>query len=256
MLPPQSHATLLSYQTSRDIVGGGDDNSVSYMAVIFSNGKDDGNQFWQLPKESGPDTAELTDEEKKALLTLARRALKQFVDQGTVAEVASVIRQFPSLGQPAGVFVTLYKAGGEDVRRKEHKELRGCIGYIYPVKSLAQAVVDNAIGSASKDPRFQPVKPDEVDALQIDINVLTPPKPIDSSDMIQLGRDGVIMYKAGRQSVFLPSVATEFGWTLEEMLSQLSLKAGLGVEGWRTGSRFDVFQATSFSECSVNDQHQ
>jgi uncharacterized protein (TIGR00296 family) len=116
------------------------------------------------------------------------------------------------------------------------------------VKGLAQAVVDNAIGASSRDPRFSPVETSELDGLQIDINVLTPLTPVGNYNDIKLGQDGVILYKNLKQAVFLPSVATEFGWTLEEMLSQLSIKASCGRDGWRTGCRFDVFQARSFEE--------
>ncbi len=246
MLPAGTVGTLLSYQTSRDIVGGADDNSVSYMAVVFSNGETKSHIWQESSPQEGSDS--LSDDAKEALLQLARAALTEYVKDGRCLDVSELTSKYPALEKPAGVFVTLYKATAGPTERKEHKELRGCIGYIWPVKSLAQSVVDNAIGAATKDPRFKPVTSAEVDNLQIDINVLTAPHPVGSFQDIELGRDGVIMYKAGRQSVFLPAVATEFGWTLDEMLSQLSLKAGCGVEGWRTGARFDVFQATSFSE--------
>jgi AmmeMemoRadiSam system protein A len=246
MLPPETHATLLSYQTSRDVAGAPDNNSVSYLAVVFSN-KQNESDFWHALKAEQHGVDNLTDDEKSALLKLARKALVDYVRHGKTSDPSDVIRGFPVLDQPAGAFVTLYKRQVESLP-KAHKELRGCIGYIWPVRSLAQAVVDNAIGASSKDPRFTPVTVDELDGLQIDINVLTPPRPIGSCEEIELGRDGVIMYKGGKQSVFLPSVATEFGWTLEEMLTQLSMKAGCPKDGWQSGARFDVFQADSFLE--------
>jgi AMMECR1 domain-containing protein len=85
--------------------------------------------------------------------------------------------------------------------------------------------------------------PEELNQLEIDINVLTPLKRIESYKDIVIGRDGVVLYKAGRQAVFLPSVPIEFGWDREELLSHLSIKAGLGSDGWLSGATFDVFQS-------------
>jgi MEMO1 family protein len=279
MLPPETHATLLCYRTSKDIIDTGDENSVSYLAVVFSNnssvasknasnsstptnnsstslsnalatsnssGNMDTTDIWQ--KHTAETAAPLTADEQAALLTLARRALVEHVTNNMVPNVSDVLKQFPRLGRPSGAFVTLYKRPVSGLAHEGHKELRGCIGYILPMKGLAQAVVDNAVGASSRDPRFSPVEASELNSLQIDINVLTPPTPVASYKDIKLGEDGVILYKNLKQAVFLPSVATEFGWTLEEMLSQLSIKASFGRDGWRTGARFDVFQAQSFEE--------
>ena len=285
MLPPETHATLLSYRTSRDIVDTGDDNSVSYLAIVFSNNASSASSnsasknsstdsaiysststanksaseaprrsstggvpvdVWQ--KHTSDGNAKLTEEEQTALISLARTALVQHVTTGKTPGVTEIVKQFPRLGRPSGAFVTLYKRPAKGLSHDDHKELRGCIGYILPMKGLAQAIVDNAVGASSRDPRFSPVEPSELNNLQIDINVLTPPTPVASYKDIKLGEDGVILYKNLKQAVFLPSVATEFGWTLEEMLSQLSIKASFGRDGWRTGARFDVFQAQSFEE--------
>jgi AmmeMemoRadiSam system protein B/AmmeMemoRadiSam system protein A len=247
MLPPESHATLLSYKTSRDIVDTGDDNSVSYLAIVFSNNAES-DDVWQVQKHAEECSSPLTADEQKALLTLARSALVDYVTDRKLTDVADIVKRYPRLGKPAGAFVTLYRKPVSKDAHDLHKELRGCIGYIWPVKSLAQAVVDNAVGASSKDPRFSPVDVSELGNLQIDINVLTPPNSVESYKDIKLGNDGVIFYKNQRQAVFLPSVATEFGWTLEEMLAQLSIKAGFNRDGWQSGARFDVFQAQSFEE--------
>ncbi len=163
----------------------------------------------------------------------------------------------PVMKRQMGAFVTLYKMKksvdhSAAIVSRADKDLRGCIGYIFPVKSLVQAVIENAIGSASRDYRFEKVKANELDNLLIDINVLTPPKRVDSYDKIRIGTDGVLMYKQGRQSVFLPSVATEFGWDLDQTLSQLSLKAGLSADAWKQGAHFDTFQSISFEEHKPN----
>jgi AMMECR1 domain-containing protein len=82
----------------------------------------------------------------------------------------------------------------------------------------------------------------------IEINILTTPQYISDWKNINLGRDGIIFHKLSRQSVFLPKVASEFGWDLSETLSQLSVKAGLSPFDWQKDAQFEVFQSQSFSE--------
>ena len=248
LLPAHAHATLLNYRTSQDTAGEDESNSVSYLAVAFSS-KDDPSGWTPEPEEA----LELTEKDKAALLEIARRSLQSFVrdhKQIGVDDVKELVT--PVMKRKTGVFVTLYKmkksVDHSAIPARADKDLRGCIGYIFPVKSLVQAVIDNAIGSASRDYRFEKVTANEMDDLLIDINVLTPPKRVDSYDKIRIGTDGVLMYKQGRQSVFLPSVATEFGWNLQETLSQLSVKAGLSADAWKQGAHFDTFQSISFEE--------
>ncbi|HEY9869502.1 MAG TPA: AmmeMemoRadiSam system protein A, partial [Candidatus Obscuribacterales bacterium] len=133
-------------------------------------------------------------------------------------------------------------------RKNGGRELRGCIGYIWPLKPLYQAVIDNAVTACTADYRFYSVKPEELDHIRIEISVLTPPRRINSYNDIVLGRDGIVLFKDGHQSVFLPFVATQFGWDLPTTLSELSRKAGLNPDDWRDGAKFDVFQADVFEE--------
>jgi len=254
LLPEGAHASLLHYRTSQDSIVEDDKNSVSYLAIAFSSaGEHNG---W--PVEKPITTVSLTDADKEALLKIARLALETYVRERR--EVShSEIRELvtPVMRKPMGAFVTLYtRASGDqrgDTAHGEEKELRGCIGYIWPIKPLLKAVIENAIGAASRDYRFKNVTPEELPHLQIDINVLTPPQRVRSQDDIVIGRDGVLLYKDGKQAVFLPSVATEFGWDLEQTLSQLALKAGCSADAWKQGAHFDIFQSCSFEE-SV-DEH-
>jgi AmmeMemoRadiSam system protein B/AmmeMemoRadiSam system protein A len=251
MLPPQTEATLLNYRTSRDSAQEDGDNSVSYMAIVFSNQNLKNTGWGKVPdKKNAVDEAHLSQTLKDKLLKLSRQTLVQFVQGGQLPTLDLNASEESEIAAPRGVFVTLYSSQPDthQMARPNGKTLRGCIGYIWPIKPLGQAVLDNTIGAASKDPRFKPVAKDEVDHLHIDINVLTPLHRIDSYKDVVLGRDGIVMYKNDRQAVFLPSVASEFGWTLEETLTQLSLKAGCGADGWRSNARFDVFQAESFEE--------
>jgi AmmeMemoRadiSam system protein B/AmmeMemoRadiSam system protein A len=251
MLPPQTEATLLNYRTSRDSNQEDGENSVSYMAIVFSNQKLKDSGWGKVTdKTSDFGEAHLTQALKDKLLKLSRQTLSEFVQSGQIPAPDLSESEQSELAQPRGVFVTLYssKADAHQMARSNGKTLRGCIGYIWPIKPLGQAIIDNTIGAASKDSRFKPVTKEEISHLQIDINILTPLHRISSYKDIVLGRDGIVMYKGDRQAVFLPSVACEFGWTLEETLTQLSLKAGCGADGWRSSARFDVFRAESFEE--------
>lgn len=244
MLPDDSFGSLLKYGTSQDAIAEDDRNSVSYLALAFSNSSQTG---WQEADESGLEVT-FTDADKDNLLKLARLTLERSVRSGQRPgedEIQFAISDFTKKNM--GAFVTLYKV---DPERPTHKELRGCIGYIWPVKPLVQTVMDNTVGSASRDYRFQPIIQAELSDIEIDINVLTAPRRISSHNDIVVGQDGVVMYKAGKQSVFLPSVATEFGWDRSELLTQLSIKAGLPGDAWKQGARFDVFQSQSISETS------
>jgi hypothetical protein len=246
MLRKTAHASLLKYSTSQDSLGEDDANSVSYMAIVFSTTGDDSGWTADVKPE-----LTITAAEKTALLQIARRALDAYVRehrQITEKEVDSLTT--PLMKGTMGVFVTLYKKGEHIVANtnSDDKELRGCIGYIFPVKSLVQSVIDNAIGAASRDRRFAGVTAEELEDLRIDINVLTPPKRIGSYKDIVVGRDGIVLYKNGQQAVFLPKVATEYGWNLDETLTQLSLKARCPADAWRKEAQFDVFQSISFEE--------
>ncbi len=139
----------------------------------------------------------------------------------------------PALQRPSGAFVTLKRQGA----------LRGCIGYIGPRSPLFQAVLENGVNAARNDRRFQPVAPDELGELEVEVSVLTEPRPIPDPEQFRVGEQGVILKKEGRQAVFLPEVATEQGWGREETLSHLARKAGLPADAWRNGAEFQVFES-------------
>ncbi|MEK7374300.1 MAG: AmmeMemoRadiSam system protein A, partial [Thermodesulfobacteriota bacterium] len=144
----------------------------------------------------------------------------------------------PAAMEQRGVFVTL----------KKHGNLRGCIGRMIPDRPLATLVGAMALQSAFEDARFRQVALEEVPKLEIEISVLTPMKPVSGPGDIVVGRDGVLLQKGGRSAVFLPQVAPEQGWGRDEMLNQLSLKAGLPPGAWREEARFSTFQALVFGE--------
>ena len=241
MLPSNCHGTVLKYATSKESGIEDADNSVSYLSLAFSAG------HWPAdPAKVRPakEVINLTNEERKDLLTLAKATVECWVKQERIPTPEELyITITPSMKECFGVFVTLNKKPASGQQKCEAKELRGCIGSIYPVKPLWKSVQENAVLACSKDHRFQPVSEAELGDLNYDINVLTPPRRVASHNDIAIGRDGITRAKHGRQAVFLPQVPVEWKWDLAETLSQLSLKAGLSADAWQDGAKFDVFQS-------------
>jgi len=143
------------------------------------------------------------------------------------------------LNEITGAFVSVYVNG----------KLRGCIGGFARKKTLNNLVQDMAI-SASCDRRFDPIKPDELKKMELEISVLSPLKKIGCANEIELGKHGVYIKKGQSSGTFLPQVATKTGWNLEEFLGHCSRdKAGLGWDGWKTADLFTyeaiIFRSTS-----------
>ncbi|OQX78351.1 MAG: hypothetical protein B6D61_05750 [Bacteroidetes bacterium 4484_249] len=168
--------------------------------------------------------------------------MEQYVKTGTVPEL-NPDDYSDNLKVRAGAFVTL----------NENQRLRGCIGHFEADKPLYQIVQDMAVAAATQDPRFQPVDKRELDDIEIEISVLTPMKKIDSVDEIKLGRDGIYIKKGFRAGTFLPQVATETGWDLEQFLGHCARdKAGIGWDGWRDADIY-TYQALVFGEKDVQE---
>ena len=178
---------------------------------------------------------ELSADERKELLGLARSAVERFVADGRVIEYSPTN---PDFLLPRGLFVTL----------KAHGRLRGCIGFIEPVTSVARGVVEAAIYAAVRDNRFEPVSKSELGALSYEISILTPLADVADTDAIKVGRDGLIIEMAGRRGLLLPQVPTEFGWGRQEFLEQVCLKAGLPRDAWKKGAKLQRFEALVFGE--------
>ncbi|HEB71616.1 MAG TPA: AmmeMemoRadiSam system protein A [Nitrospirae bacterium] len=183
---------------------------------------------------------DLPESEKKILLSAARRAITTEAE-GQIFEPQTDDVP-PGLLDRRGVFVSLHKDG----------KLRGCIGFPGAVKQLYDAVISASLSAAFKDPRFSPVTCDELDQIEIEISVLTPPAPVDSWEDIKLGTHGVILRKRGLQALFLPQVAVEQKWDLAATLSHLSVKAGFKENDWRKDTEFEVFEAIVFKEGEIN----
>jgi len=186
----------------------------------------------------------LTKEEQKFLLNLARRALEyyfQYQEIFPLRESDIISKKFL---EKRGVFVTLWKNG----------ELRGCIGSLEPQKSIIQSVIENALSSALFDPRFVPVNRQELDDIKIEISILSPLKPLKVNnpkellDYLARNKPGLVLDCEGARATFLPQVWEEIDKP-QEFLEQLSLKAGLNKDAWKSKeAKFFEYEAFVFQE--------
>lgn len=176
----------------------------------------------------------LPPEEQRLLLRLARSAIRSAVEAGRVLPAVPALPEL--LRRRRGVFVTLRLEG----------DLRGCIGYPFPVKPLAEATQEAAVSAALRDPRFPPVEVEELPRISLEISVLTEPAPIAPQD-VQVGVHGLIVRCGGKSGLLLPQVAMEYGWDAEEFLAQTCRKAGLPHDAWKKGEVLG-FEAQVFGE--------
>ncbi|MEM3577615.1 MAG: TIGR00296 family protein [Candidatus Bathyarchaeia archaeon] len=190
---------------------------------------------------------ELNTEEGKLLVKLARGAVEEYLKTRRKTKAPENIPE--KLRQPCGVFVTI------NVLTNKEKELRGCIGYPYPTTPLVEAVIDSAISSATQDPRFYPLSPNELDKVVFEVSVLTPPQLIsvektsDYPNKIKVGEDGLIVERGIFKGLLLPQVPVEWGWDEEEFLCQCCIKAGLPPDAWLLkDTKIYKFQAIIFEE--------
>lgn len=247
MLDKPVEAHLIEYSTSGELTGDYT-HSVSYLSVVFSGA-------WPKSSDitSNSGNEELSENDKKQLLTLARETITRYLKDKQVPQPSELgITLSEAMRVPRAAFVTLKKNAlvqkSVEEKPQEVSLLRGCIGDIFPRRPLYKSVIGNAINAAVNDRRFRPVTIDECNDITIEISALTAPKPISSASEIRIGIDGVVLNKDGRSAVFLPQVATEQGWDLNQTLTNLSRKAGLAGDAWKQGASFLIFQAVVFGE--------
>lgn len=187
---------------------------------------------------------QLSLKEGAYLVKLARRTIEVHLSGKTPTPPQDAPEK---LRRRQGVFVTLY--------RYPERELRGCIGIPLPEYPLLEATMRAAIASATEDPRFISVSPDELSKIVVEVSALTPPEEISFSDpkelpnRIKIGVDGLIIEAGGFGGLLLPQVPVEYGWSPEEYLMHLCLKAGLPSTYWLTGKmRIYRFTAQIFEE--------
>ena len=221
---------LIQYLNSGDTAGD-KGRVVGYAALAYLG-----------PKEKET-VLSLDSEAKKQLLIIARQSLTSYLHQKQLPHYQ--IDQ-PQLKTKLGVFVTLKKKG----------QLRGCMGVFSPPTPLWQTVQRQTIAAASQDPRFPPVQAEELNEIEIEISLLSPPEKISDWRQIKLGRQGVIIRQGERSGTFLPQVAQETGWSLEEFLAQLCKhKAGLAPDCYQDPkTEIFIYDAEVFSEKLIANQ--
>jgi len=172
----------------------------------------------------------LREEEAAFLVKLARKAVEKNLKDGTIISPPEETSE--NLQEPRGVFVTI-NSFRQGVRR-----LRGCIGFPYPIYPLARAVIEAAVESATRDPRFPPLSTGELNHVVFEVSVLTPPQlikvssPKEYPSKVKIGVDGLIVESGFSKGLLLPQVPVEWGWDSEEFLCQCCMKAGLTPDCW------------------------
>ena len=222
----------MQHTTSQDVVGispGG--YVVGYSAFIV---KQKAEKKSEDKREK--DIPELTQDEKKTLLKIARQTIEYYVRGKSVPKFSVKSER---LKKKWGVFVTLTENGN----------LRGCIGLIRGIEPLYLGVKEVAISAATKDPRFTPVRPDDLKNIRIEISVLTPMVRVEDPSEIEVGRDGLYVQYGFYSGLLLPQVATEYGWGRTQFLEETCHKAGLPGNCWKQeGAQLYKFSALIFSE--------
>ncbi len=177
--------------------------------------------------------AEYSEEERRELLRLARAAIAAALRGERFAPPAPG----PHLSEKRGAFTTLHCQG----------RLRGCIGYVEAREPLYRTVIETAQAAAFEDPRFQPLSPEEMPDVKLEISVMSPLQEIAPAD-VQVGVHGLLLSQHGRRGLLLPQVATEWGFSREDFLRETCRKAGLPNDAWQHGARIEAFTAEVFGE--------
>lgn len=172
---------------------------------------------------------------------LARQAIANVLDgKNAEDDLPSVPIIF---SEKRGAFVTLEKEG----------ELRGCIGYPYPVLPLKEVLVQSAVAAAFDDPRFFPIEKKDFSKTTVEVTTLTLPEPVDGafttySDKIKIGTHGLMAEYGENRGLLLPQVATEQGWDAIEFLCQTCVKAGMTPMMWKYGAKIYRFEGQIYRE--------
>jgi uncharacterized protein len=191
----------------------------------------------------------LSDDDGQTLVKTARLVVTEYLKEGKKIELPKEIKS--RFSYKSGVFVTLNK--------KEN--LRGCIGFPTPDKILHQSLLDAAISSSTEDPRFPPVRFEELNDITFEVTVLTPPveirvnNPTEYPKMIKIGRDGLVVKWEFGAGLLLPQVPVEYGWNEEEFLGHTCEKAGAPFDYWKQKSvKILKFEGIVFKETEPNGQ--
>ncbi len=190
---------------------------------------------------------EISIEDGKILVKTARTIVTEYLKNKTKITLDKKFESNYSFN--SGVFVTLNNPLG----------LRGCIGYPLPDRKLFDVLIEASIAAATEDPRFPPVKSEELDQITFEVTVLTQPEEIQVSDpkeypsKIKVGRDGLIVKHGFNSGLLLPQVPVEYSWTEEEFLGHTCEEANLPWDCWKDKeTQIQKFEGIVFKEESPN----
>lgn len=174
----------------------------------------------------------------KELLNLSRNALVKYL-QGEEAKPSEEIKK--KFSKKQACFVTLTKRG----------ELRGCIGRLYARQELWKDVIENSISAGFRDPRFSPLREGELQNIKIEISVLSIPKKLEFRTPEELIKKinsnyGILLQKRMSSATYLPQVWEQIP-DKKDFLEQLSLKAGLSRDAWKTADIW-VYEVEKINE--------
>ncbi len=180
--------------------------------------------------ETPVDPDELDDTLGEQLVRIARKSVEYYFD---ARELMPTPEGLPTIVyRPGAAFVTIetYEGGS--------RSLRGCIGFIEPVRPLIRSVIEVAVEAAFNDPRFMPMERGELDAVTFEVSVLSKleeaPKTMDERlSFVKIGRDGLVVERGIYRGLLLPEVPVENLWDPETFLSETCIKAGLWPDCWR-----------------------
>jgi AmmeMemoRadiSam system protein A len=182
----------------------------------------------------------LSDSDRQSLLRLARSAITEAVSR------RQILADIPAGGifsEHRGVFVSLHIG----------KRLRGCLGVVEPEHPLGDSIVRCAIGAATQDPRFPAMRPDELDHLEIEISLLSPPGAIRPEE-IQIGTHGLLISRGSHRGLLLPQVAVTHQLSAEQFLAETCRKAELPLDAWRDPeTKLFGFTSEIFSGSALSD---
>jgi AmmeMemoRadiSam system protein A len=252
LIAPEARAAFLAQYMSADLPIPHEGSSVSYVTMAFVRGPESPaprDPLRGLPElEAAPmDAPPLSGEEGSRLVRLARAALEtQLRGEDRLGPLLATWPSSSAQERRQGVFVTLSRTDPEEIRT--HGPLRGCIGQAEPRYPLYYGTVQAALDAALRDDRFEPVQASELERLAVEVTVLSPRRPVASAEEIRLGIHGIVLEKDGKAALFLPQVATQQEWSLEETLGALARKAGLDTEAWKDGADLSVFTGQVFGE--------
>lgn len=182
----------------------------------------------------------VSEREQQILLALAEEAIRYALQHGRALQINPADYE-EALRRPAACFVTLKKEG----------ELRGCIGSLEAHRSMVEDVAHNADAAAFSDPRFPPLREEELAGLELDISLLTPARELHFNSEKELlaqlrpGIDGLILEEGYRRGTFLPSVWEQLPRP-EQFLQHLKLKAGLPPNHWSKNIRVSRYTTQIF----------